>query len=165
MHSKHAVHHTNHTKHSKHMVPARKHHTHAVQTRQHTPGVIRPFESFGSVVDDLLSFPMEERNLMYTPPVDIRETDRTVEVSMPLPGMDKKDINLDLTEDSLTIYGERREEKENKRTGSYEQSYGSFYRSFILPAAVKAGDAKAAYKNGVLKVSMHKLRPSRIMVE
>ena len=40
-------------------------------------------------------------------------------------------------------YGERREEKENKRTGSYEQSYGSFYRSFILPAAVKAGEAKA----------------------
>jgi len=59
----------------------------------------------------------------------------------------------------------KEEEKENKRTGSYEQSYGSFYRSFILPAAVKAGEAKAVYKNGVLKVSMHKLRPSRIMVE
>lgn len=165
MHSKHAVHHTNHTKNSKHLAPARKHHAHAVPVRHQAAGVIRPFESLGSVVDDLLSFPMEERNQMYTTPVDIRETDRTVEVSMPLPGMDKKDINLDLTEDSVTIFGERREEKENKRTGSYEQSYGSFYRSFILPAAVKTGDAKASYKNGVLKVSMHKLRPSRILIE
>lgn len=162
MHSKHAVH---NKKHSKHLVPHKTHTAHPVTHVKHTGEVIRPFESLGSVVDDLLSFPMEERNLLYTPPVDIRETDRTVEVSMPLPGMEKKDINLDLTEDSLTIHGERREEKENKRTGSYEQSYGSFYRSFILPASVKAGDAKAVYKNGVLKVSMHKLRPNRILVE
>ena len=162
MHSKHAVH---SRKHSKHLVPHRTHTAHPVTTGKHPGGIIRPVESLGSVVDDLLSFPMEERNLMNAAPVDIRETDRTVEVSMPLPGMEKKDINLDLTEDSLTIYGERREEKENKRTGSYEQSYGSFYRSFILPAAVKSGDAKAAYKNGVLKVSMHKLRPSRMQVE
>lgn len=162
MHSKHAVH---NKKHSKHLVPHKTHTAHPVKHVKHPEGVIRPFESFGSVVDDLLSFPMEERNLMNAAPVDIRETDKTVEVSVHLPGMDKKDINLDLTEDSLTIYGERREEKENKRTGSYEQSYGSFYRSFILPASVKTGEAKAAYKNGVLKVSMHKLRPSRILVE
>lgn len=165
MHSKHAVHHTSHTKHSKHLVPARKHHAHAVPVRHHDAGVIRPFESLSSVVDDLLSFPMEERNLMNAAPVDIRETHKTVEVSMPLPGMDKKDINLDLTEDSLTIYGERREETENRKAGSYEQSYGSFYRSFVLPAAVKAGEAKAVYKNGVLKITLHKQRPSRILVE
>lgn len=162
MHSKHATH---NRKHSKHLVQHKTHTAHPVAAGKHSGGIIRPFESLSSVVEDLLSFPMEERNLLNAAPVAIRETDKTVEVSMPLPDMDKKDINLDLTEDSLTIYGERREERENKKAGSYEQSYGSFYRSFILPAAVKAGEAKAVYKNGVLKVTMHKQRPNRIMVE
>ena len=162
MHSKHPVH---NKKHTKHPVPHKTHTAHPVTAPKHTGEIIRPFESLGSVIEDLLSLPMEERNLMSTPPVDIRETDRTVEVSMPLSGMQKKDINLDLTEDTLTISGERREEKENKGTGSYEQSYGSFYRSFILPAAVRTADAKAAYKNGVLKISLHKQRPNRIAVE
>lgn len=162
MHSKHAVH---NKKHSKHLVQHKTHPAHPVTPGKHPEGIIRPFESFSSVVEDLLSFPMEEQNLMNAATVDIRETGKTVEVSVPLPGMEKKDINLDLTEDSLTIYGERSEETENRKAGSYEQSYGSFYRSFILPAAVKAGEAKAVYKNGVLKVSMHKLRPNRILVE
>ncbi|MDD5207770.1 MAG: Hsp20/alpha crystallin family protein [Elusimicrobiales bacterium] len=162
MHSKHAVH---HNKHNKHLVPARKHPAHTTQARTHTAELIRPFESLGNVVDDLLNFPMAERNLMYTPAVDIRETDKTIEVAMALSGIDKKDINLDLTEDSLTISGERNEKNENKRTGSYEQSYSNFYRSFNLPAPVKTGDAKAVYKNGTLKVTMHKLKPSRLTVE
>lgn len=162
MHSKHAVH---SKKYSKHLVPHKTHTPHPVPTGKRHEEVIRPFESLGSVVEDLLSFPMEEQNLMNAAPVDIRETDKTVEVSLPLPGMDKKDINLDLTENSLTIYGERREETENKKAGSYEQSYASFYRSFILPAAVKTGEAKAVFRNGVLKVTMHKHRPSRLLVE
>lgn len=162
MSSKHAVH---SKKHAKHMVPARKRTHHAVPVHTRPAEVITPFESFGNVVEDLLSFPMSSQSMMNTRPVDIRETDRTVEVAMPLSGLDKKDINLDLTEDSLTIYGERREERRNKGAGGYEQSYGSFYRSFILPAAVKTGEAKAIYKNGVLKVTMHKQKPSRILVE
>jgi len=162
MHSKHAVH---HNKHAKHLVPARKHTTHPVTPGERAAGVIRPFESLGAVVEDLLSMPMAEQNLMYTPAVDIRETDKTVEVAMELPGIDKKDIKLDLTEDSLTISGERNEEKENNRAGGYEQSYSSFYRSFNLPAPVKPGDAKAVYKNGTLKVTMHKQKPSRLLVE
>ena len=108
MHSKHAVH---NKKHAKHLVPHKTHTAHPVHVPKHTGELIRPFESLGGVIEDLLAFPMEERNLLNTPPVDIRETDRTVEVSMPLSGMQKKDINLDLTEDSLTISGERREEK------------------------------------------------------
>lgn len=162
MHSKHAVH---HNKHTKHMVTTRRHTAHAVPVKSHSAELIRPFESLGSVVDDLLNFPVAGRNLMYTPTVDIRETDKTVEVAMELSGIDKKDINLDLTEDSLTVSGERSEERENKRTGSYEQSYSNFYRSFNLPAPVKTGDAKAVYRNGTLKVTMHKQRPSRLTVE
>ncbi len=162
MHSKHAVH---HNKHNKHLVPARKHPAHTPEALTHTAELIRPFESLGNVVDDLLNFPMAERNLVYTPAVDIRETDKTIEVAMALSAIDKKNINLELTEDSLTISGERREEKENKGTGTYEQSYGNFYRSFMLPAAVKTGDAKAVYKNGTLKVTMHKQKPSRLTVE
>lgn len=176
MSSKHTVH---PGKHTKHLVPSRTQHAahpahtkthtaHPVHPRTHTGGIIRPFESLGSVVEDLLTFPMAEQDMVNMPPVDIRETDKTVDVSMALSGVQKKDINLDLTEDSLTISGERCEDKEEKGAGGYrlkEQSYGTFYRSFLLPAAVRTSDAKAVYKDGVLRITMHKVKPNRIMIE
>ncbi|MBI4350594.1 MAG: Hsp20/alpha crystallin family protein [Elusimicrobia bacterium] len=176
MSTKHAV---RTSKHKKHLVTAKAHHTahpthtsthtaHPVHPRTQDAGVIRPFESLGSVVEDLLSFPMAEENMLNMAPVDIRETDRTVEVSVALSGIQKKDINLDLTEDSLTISGERCEGREEKGKAGYrlkEQSYGTFYRSFLLPAAVRSNDARATYKDGLLRVTMQKTKPNRIMIE
>lgn len=119
---------------------------------------LRPFDSLGRVFEDLFDLPLM-RGGANTPQIDIKETDKEVQVSVALPGVEKNDINLDLTENSLAISCERREEKEEKGANGYrlkEQSYGRFYRSFTLPAPVKTGEAKAVYKDGALKITMPK---------
>lgn len=122
---------------------------------------LRPFENLGQVFEDLFDLPASSAR---TPQIDIKETDKTVEVSVALPGVKKEDINLDLTENTLAIECERREEKEEKGEGGYrvrEQSYGRFYRSFSLPASVKTGEAKAVYKDGALKITMPKQKSGK----
>lgn len=129
----------------------------------HRPAAaLRPFESLGRVFEDLFDLPLAGG--AQSPQIDIKETDKSVEVSVALPGVEKKDINLDLTENTLAISCERREEKERKDEGGYrlrEQSYGRFYRSFTLPAPVKTGEAKAAYKDGALRITMPKQKTSK----
>ncbi len=123
---------------------------------------LSPFETLGRVFEDLFDLPaLGSAN---TPQMDIRETDKSVEVSVALPGVDKKDINLDLTENTLAISCERRESREEKEKGGFvrrEQSYGRFYRAFTLPAPVKAGEAKAVYKDGALKITMPKQKVTK----
>ncbi|OGS14383.1 MAG: hypothetical protein A2234_10490 [Elusimicrobia bacterium RIFOXYA2_FULL_58_8] len=119
---------------------------------------LRPFESLGRVFEDLFDLPLTSGGAN-TPQIDIKETDTEVQVSVALPGVEKKDINLDLTENALAISCERREEKAEKGLDGYslkEQSYGRFYRSFSLPAPVKTGEARASYKDGALKITMPK---------
>lgn len=123
---------------------------------------LRPFESLGRVFEDL--FDLAPSGGPQAPQIDIKETDKSVEVRAALPGVEKKDIEIDLTERSLAISCERREEKEEKGKGGYlrrEQSYGRFYRSFTLPAPVKTGEAKAEYKDGVLTLTMPKQKSGK----
>lgn len=130
-----------------------------VPVRRWADAAARPFESLGGALEELFDLPLMGTRIINTPNIDLRETDKTIEVSAALPGVEKKDINLDLTENTLAISCERREEKEEKGAGGYrmkEQSYGRFYRSFTLPAAVKPGDAKGVYKDGVLRVTLQK---------
>ncbi|MDD5208217.1 MAG: Hsp20/alpha crystallin family protein [Elusimicrobiales bacterium] len=129
-----------------------------------TDAAVRPFESLGRALEDLFDLPLTGPKAVNTPQMDIRETDSTIEVSLALSGVEKKDINLNLTENSLAISCERREEKEEKGSGGYrmkEQSYGRFYRAFTLPSAVKPGDATAVYKDGVLKITMNKQKTDK----
>ncbi len=90
------------------------------------------------------------------PRTDVVETDDGVEISVELPGMEQKDIEVSLTGDSLTIKGEKKIEKQEEKKGYYvsERSYGSVYRSIPLPPGVDAGKADATFKNGVLKVRL-----------
>lgn len=121
-----------------------------------------PIDSLDRVLEDLFDLPLVGG--ANTPQMDIKETDKEVQVSVALPGVDKKDINLDLTENVLAISCERREEKEEKGEGGYrvkEQSYGRFYRSFSLPSPVKTGEAKATYKDGELKIVMPKQKTGK----
>jgi HSP20 family protein len=95
--------------------------------------------------------------------VDIKETAKEVIVSAALPGVDKKDIHVDLTEDRLTIRAEHKEETEHKGKNKHrEQSYRQFCHSFTLPAAVKSDQAKASYKDGVLRLELPKARESQV---
>jgi len=124
---------------------------------------LKPFESIDRVFEDIFSFPLSGEGGTRIPAVDLKETENEIIVSVDLPGVDKNDIKLDLTEDSLAISYERSQEKEEKSKNGYhmkEQRYGRFYRSFTLPATVKAKESKAAYKNGVLKIILQKQNPS-----
>ena len=99
------------------------------------------------------------------PKIDIEETEKEIIVSAEMPGVDKKDIKVDLNDDRITISFEKKENRDEKKGKTYrliEQSYGKFTRSFTLPAPVKSENAKAEYKNGILKLTLLKQKETKI---
>jgi HSP20 family protein len=80
-----------------------------------------------------------------------------------LPGLDKKDIKLTLSDGLLTIAGERKQEKETKGKNYHrvESSYGSFQRTINLPVPVQADKIKADYKRGVLEITLPKAEEAK----
>jgi HSP20 family protein len=97
------------------------------------------------------------------PATDVVETDKEIEITAELPGLEEKDVQIDLADNVLTIRGEKKAEKEEKDKNyrMVERSYGSFYRSLELPAGVDANAVKATITNGVLKVTVPKPQPSQ----
>jgi HSP20 family protein len=93
-----------------------------------------------------------------TPRIDVSETDKKVEVTVELPGVDEKDIDISLSDDLLTIKGEKKSETEKTEKNYHlvERSYGSFERMTRLPCEVEADKVKAEFKSGVLKISLPK---------
>ncbi len=87
---------------------------------------------------------------------DLSETDEGYELQVDLPGMNKDDIRVDLSDGILTVSGERSDEREDERKGYYlsERSYGSVQRSFRVPDSVKSEDIKARFSDGVLTLGM-----------
>ena len=96
-----------------------------------------------------------------SPAVDMEETENEVIVKAEMPGLDPKDFQISLTESSLTIKGERKEEKEEKKKNYHmvERRYGSFYRSIPLPCPVESDKVEANYKKGILEVTLPKAEP------
>jgi len=94
----------------------------------------------------------------FMPRVDVSETDNEIKISAELPGMEEKDVAVEVDGDSLLIRGEKREEKEEKIRNWHcrEQSYGTFERYIPLPASVEGNSAKATFKKGVLSVTVPK---------
>lgn len=96
----------------------------------------------------------------FSPSMDVSETDRQLEVTAELPGMDDKDIEVTLTDGVLTVKGEKRseteEEDKDKHHYRLERSYGAFRRSFRLPPEIDADDVSASFDKGVLKVTVAK---------
>ncbi len=92
------------------------------------------------------------------PAADVTETDKAYEITAELPGMDEKNIEVKLANDVLTIKGEKREEKEEKKKDYYlhERSFGSFQRAFRVPESVDTDKIDASFKNGVLTVTLPK---------
>ncbi|MDX8327074.1 Hsp20/alpha crystallin family protein [Agrobacterium tumefaciens] len=90
--------------------------------------------------------------------VDLVEKDDTYEVIAECPGLDAKNIEVELSNGLLTIRGEKREEKEDKQKEYHvsERRYGSFQRSFSLPVNVDADKVAATFENGILKVRLPK---------
>lgn len=96
--------------------------------------------------------------MRWGPVVDVVENADSVTVKAELPGIDPKDVDISVSGDTLTIKGEKKEEKEEKGKSFYrvERTYGSFCRSISLPTGVEADKAKADYKDGVLSVTLPK---------
>ncbi|MDA9440207.1 molecular chaperone Hsp20 [Bradyrhizobium sp. CCBAU 51745] len=96
--------------------------------------------------------------LTATPAVDVAETDKGYEITAELPGLDEKNIEVNVANGGLTIKGEKKEEKEEKNKDYYvsERRYGAFERYFALPEGVDASKIEATFKNGVLKVALPK---------
>ena len=94
----------------------------------------------------------------FSPRVDVSETGKEVKVSAELPGMEEKDISVELGDNMLTLRGEKREEHEDKGKNWYcrEQTYGSFSRVIPLPSSVDGVSAKATFKRGKLTVKIPK---------
>lgn len=92
------------------------------------------------------------------PAVDITEKDKSFEITAELPGMDQKNIEIKLSNGSLIIKGEKKEDKEEKRKGYHlsERHYGSFERVFNLPKGVDAEKIDAHFSKGVLSISLPK---------
>jgi HSP20 family protein len=92
------------------------------------------------------------------PAVDLAEKNGAYEISAELPGMDEKDIEVKVSNGTLTIKGEKKEEKEERDKDFYlsERRYGSFARSFEVPAGVDPAHIEARFAKGVLTVTLPK---------
>jgi HSP20 family protein len=103
-------------------------------------------------------FPFFAEEIGWNPTMDVTETEKTIEVTAELPGVAREDVEIDLRDDILTIRGEKKAENEVKRKERYmlERYYGSFQRSFTLPAPVDPEKVEAEFADGVLKIHMEK---------
>jgi HSP20 family protein len=99
----------------------------------------------------------------WAPPVDIYETENELVVKAELPDFQDKDIDVRITNNTLTIRGERKFEKDVKEDNylRIERAYGSFVRSFSLPNTVSSENIRADYRNGVLTLHMAKREESK----
>ncbi len=112
----------------------------------------RPFSLMPSWLPGMHMSEMEE----VAPTVDIFEKDNNVVVKAEIPGMKKEDIEVNLTDDTITISGEKKKEDKVEKKNYYrlERSYGSFCRSFRLPREVQTDKAKAKFKDGILEIKI-----------
>jgi HSP20 family protein len=105
----------------------------------------------------------------FAPPVDVYEDEHSITLKIEVPGIDEKDIDVRLENNTLTVHGERKFEKEEKEENyrRVERQYGSFTRTFTLPNTVDAEKVTANYDKGVLKIQLAKkseAKPKQIKV-
>ncbi|MDF7823852.1 Hsp20/alpha crystallin family protein [Pontiellaceae bacterium B12227] len=103
------------------------------------------------------------RSTMASVGYEVSETDHEIRVKVELPGMDQKDIRVELDENMLIVQGERRERQEEKKRNYHvsQMSYGGYCRSIPLPASVEGDKTKARYKRGVLTLTLPKTKEAR----
>ncbi|HKM47159.1 MAG TPA: Hsp20/alpha crystallin family protein [Terriglobales bacterium] len=105
----------------------------------------------------------------FAPPVDVYEDEHNVTLKIEVPGIDEKDIDVRIENNTLTVHGERKFEKEEKEENyrRVERQYGSFTRTFSLPNTVSHDNVQADYDRGVLKIKLAKkaeAKPKQIKV-
>jgi len=121
----------------------------------------RPFY-MSSIFDDDF-FPVMSNKTSSLPAVNIREDEKNFVLDLAVPGIDKKNLNIDINEDVLTVSSETKNEMEDNRDGykRKEFSYTSFSRSFQIPENVNREKIEANYKDGILSVSLPKFEEEK----
>lgn len=92
----------------------------------------------------------------WKPALDVSEGKDAVTVKAELPGVEQKDISVSFEDGVLTIKGEKQSEKEDKRYHRVERSYGAFFRSVRMPAAIEPDKVTASFKDGVVTITLPK---------
>ncbi len=120
-------------------------------------------DSFGDTREEALS------TSTFAPPVDVYEDEHNITLKIEVPGIDEKDIDVRIENNTLVVHGERKFEKEEKEENfrRVERQYGSFTRSFTLPNTVDTDHVQAQYDKGILKVQLAKkaeAKPKQIKV-
>ncbi len=134
--------------------------------RRREPAEASLFDSF---FDDI-GLPAVSLEKAWAPAIDVSETEKEYIVKAELPGINKKDIDISLTDGVLTVKGEKKQEKKEEKENYHymETRYGSFYRSVRLPDDVSAEKVDATFADGVLTVTVAKTelsKPRKIKVQ
>jgi HSP20 family protein len=106
----------------------------------------------------------------WSPSIDVFEKGDNFVVKVELPGMKQEDIDVSVSEDTLTIQGERKQESSTKDEDYYrsEIAYGSFHRGIALPSSVDAKNIEAVYEDGILRVTLQRAagaKPKKVNVQ
>lgn len=129
---------------------------------------LTPFVRMEDVMEDFIRRPFGRtfwpnmpgtiEDVEMSPSVDIYEEGDHIVLKSELPGISKEDLDIKLTDDTITISGEKKKEEKIERKNYYrlERSFGSFKRSFALPSDVQSDKAKASFKDGILEVTIPK---------
>jgi HSP20 family protein len=137
-----------------------------------------PFREFATLQDRMNRLFRESQNdgrdeslttSSFAPAVDVYEDEHKVTLKIEVPGIDEKDIDVRLENNTLTVHGERKIEKEEKEENyrRVERQYGSFTRTFTLPTTVDSENVSATYDKGVLNISLPKkaeAKPKQIKI-
>jgi len=126
-------------------------------------------ERFDRFFEDLLPAERELFEGEWSPRADIHETDKAMVIDAELPGVQDKDIDISVQGNNLILKGERERERDAKKENFHriERSYGSFYRSFMLPTYVDLDHIEAKHVDGLLRITIPKkpeLKPRKVKV-
>jgi len=121
--------------------------------------VIRTFDEFPSFGRRLSTLFKDEIGGEFVPRVDMREDETNFVVTADLPGMNKDDVTVDVTAQMVTLHGDKKREREDKREGYHmvERSFGEFTRTLRLPHEIDPDKASAIFKDGVLTMALPKM--------
>ncbi|WP_414624767.1 Hsp20/alpha crystallin family protein [Calothrix sp. CCY 0018] len=120
--------------------------------------------SFNRLFDDMIAPDNSDfGNISKVPAAELSETDNAVNLKLEVPGMNAKDLDIQVTENAVSIRGERKEETTTEENGTKrsEFRYGKFERVIPLPARIQNTDVKADYKDGILNLHLPKAQEEK----
>ena len=139
-----------------------------IKKSESVPSLLSNFLRPGSLLDrdffDIASDMFPTRLGINVPTANITETPKEFKLELAAPGLERKDVNVEVNNHTLTISAEKKEEKKEEKEGysRREYSFNSFCRTFELPDNIKEGNIDAKYENGVLRVVVPKLKETPV---